>query len=229
MTGTITRFGIVSFYRKGVKEWTGILKVIERSLLETRVTLRGPDAACLLDDVAIDYEQYIDKTSDWIINDLLTKYKCGITAGILTPSTDTITLDIVYVTLRAAIQTICDTVGWVYRVNFDFTLDFAPTFSHGLVAVAFTEGVDILDCKTLEDYTILKNEVRVRGARPTPEEEPITTVATVPTSTPNVSGGIDEFGVHAVSEFREDIGHQTTLDRMGRSSVDRRAKGQVPK
>lgn len=146
----MTYNGLVSIYRKGVKEFAGILKSIERTLESYSVIVSGIDISGLLDFSTITVESYTAKSPEYMIGDLLTKYPCGITAGNLATSGVSMDLMVNAEGLGAAIQRICKMVGYYYRTNIDRTLDFAQQFGSELVAVAFTEGVDIVTGRNKE-------------------------------------------------------------------------------
>jgi hypothetical protein len=160
---TITKNGLVSIYRRGEREFTGVLKHIERSLASTRVVLSGSDNSILLDTVVVELQMYENKTPDYIINDLLTKYQCGITPGSLAAYPGTISVTIDTESLLKAIPRIVDQVGWVFRVNHNRTLDLADNFTGGTTAAVFTEGDNIFDADRVEDFYAVKNWMRVIG------------------------------------------------------------------
>jgi hypothetical protein len=119
--------------------------------LETySVIVSGIDISGLLDFSTITVESYTAKSPEYMIGDLLTKYPCGITAGNLATSGVSMDLMVNAEGLGAAIQRICKMVGYYYRTNIDRTLDFAQQFGSELVAVAFTEGVDIVTGRNKE-------------------------------------------------------------------------------
>jgi hypothetical protein len=203
----ITSNGLVSIYRKGVKEFLGVLATIERSLSDApQVTLSGPDISRLLDTRVVQSENYSTKTPQYIINDLLTKYPCGITAGQLGTCAATLTITIDTETLRAAIQRICSAVNWNFRVNIDLTLDFAEDFTGGLSSASFTEGVNILNCKRTQDYTTVANWVRMKGSGIVSMKQD--------------GAMIQQQGLLQAPAFQKTVTDQTTLDTMCQANLD---------
>jgi hypothetical protein len=143
--------GLVTIYRKGVKEFAGVMKNTEQTLVGLSVIVSGVDISNLLETVTVGTEPYSAQTPEYMINDLLTKYPCGITPGNLATYIGApFDLFVNYESLGSAIRRICNMVGYYFRVNLDRTLDFAQQFGSGLAPVAFTEGVDILDARNTE-------------------------------------------------------------------------------
>jgi len=203
---TITHGGLVSIYRRGVKDFAGVLKSRERSLSDApRVILRGSDISALLDR-CVELELYASQTPQYIINDLLTKYPCGISAGSLGTSAALLTITIDTESLSDAIQRICSAVNWNFRVTLNRTLDFAENFTGGIVPVAFEEGVKILDAKWSEDDYALANWIRMKG-------DGIT-------STKQDGAAIAAQGLHQAPAFQKTISDQTTLDTMCQALLD---------
>jgi hypothetical protein len=66
--------------------------------------------------------------------------------------------------LPAAIQRICDVVGWKFRVNLDRTLDFASAFNGAVTTVTFAEGVRLVSVDSSVDYTAIANRIRTKGS-----------------------------------------------------------------
>jgi len=161
--GTITKNGLVSIYRRGVKEFAGVLKHHNRSLASTRVVLSGSDVSILLDTRVVELKMYETKTADYMINDLLTTYQSGITPGSLAAYPNTLYVTIDTESLLKAITRIVDQVGWLFRVNHDRTLDFADNFTGGATAAVFIEDDNIFDIDRDEDYFAVKNWIRMKG------------------------------------------------------------------
>jgi hypothetical protein len=209
---TITRGGLVSIYRRGVKDFAGVLKGRERSLSDApRVILRGADVSVLLDR-CVELELYASKTPQFIIADLLSKYPCGILAGSLGACAAELTITIDTESLSDAIPRICKAVNWNFRVTLGRTLDFAETFTGGIVPVAFEEGVKrvenslILDAKWSEDDYSLANWIRMKG-------DGIT-------STKQDGAAIAAQGLHQAPAFQKTISDQATLDTMCQALLD---------
>jgi hypothetical protein len=203
---TITRGGLVSIYRRGIKDFAGVLKGRERSLSDApRVILRGADVSALLDR-CVELELYDSKTPQYMINDLLTKYPCGISAGNLGTCAALLSIPIDTESLFEAIERICKAVNWNFRVTLNRTLDFAETFTGGIVPVAFEEGVKILDAKWSEDDYSLANWIRMKG-------DGIT-------STKQDGAAIAVQGLHQAPAFQKTISDQATLDTMCQALLD---------
>jgi len=156
--------GLINIYRKGVKEFAGQFKIIERSLSESpKVMLSGPDLSSFLSTRVVDTEIYNDKTPQYMVDDLLTNYPCGITPGVLAEYPDSLDLTVETETLFDAITRILDQVGWKFRVNLDRTLDIGPSFSGGTTTAVFEEGINIISLDLTEDYMGVANYIRTRG------------------------------------------------------------------
>jgi hypothetical protein len=192
-------FGLMNVYRKGVQEFAGIYLVPDRHLSDApRVTLQGQDLSFLLVDRVVDLKIYPDKTPQYIINDLLTSFDCGITPGTLGVCAATLTITVTSETPLAAIQRVCDAVCWTFRLNLDRTLDFAETFGGSPSGAAFTEGIDIFDLDAGSDYRKIANWIRMVG-------DGIV-------STKQDGTNIMAQGRHQISSFQTSISSQSTLD-----------------
>ena len=195
----IVPFGLMSVYRKGVKEFAGVYLVPDRHLSDApRVTLRGQDLSFLLVDRVVDLKVYGSKTPAYIINDLLISFDSGITPGTLQSSSDTLTSTITSETLLAGIRRVCDGVCWDFRVNLDRTLDIAENFGGLPSGAAFTEGIDIFDLDAGSDYGKIANWVRMVG-------DGIV-------STKQDGTNIMAQGLHQLPSFQTSISLQSTLD-----------------
>ena len=192
-------FGLMNVYRKGVQEFAGVYLVPDRHLSDApRVTLQGQDLTFLLIDRVVDLKIYNDKTPQYIINDLLTSFDCGITVGSLGSCGATLTITIASENLQAAIQRVCDAVCWNFRLNLNRTLDFAEVFGGSPSGVTFTEGIDIFDLDAGSDYGKIANWVRMVG-------DGIV-------STKQDGTNIMAQGPHQVPSFQTSISSQSTLD-----------------
>ncbi len=206
---TITINGFVNIYRKGVKEFHGILNRPNRSLSDSpRVVLKGPDVSVLLNDKIVDTKIYAAKTPQFIIGNLLTSFPCGITAGSLGTNATSLTITVENETLAKAIPRICDLVGWKYRVNLDRTLDFAESFSGGTSSAAFTESTDILMLDRQTNYSAVANYIRMKG--------------TGIYSIKQDGTKIQEQGIHQAAAFNKSISDQDTLDAACQAYLDMR-------
>ena len=203
----IATFGLVSIYRKGVKEFAGVYTVPDRHLSDApRVTLRGLDQTFLLIDRVVDLKIYSGKTPAYIINDLLTSFDSGINAGSLESSSDVLTITITSENLLAGIQRVCDAVCWDFRLGLDRTLDLAENFGGLPSGASFTEGVDIFDADVSADYTKIANWVRMVG-------DGIV-------STKQDGTNIMDQGLHQIPAFQNSISSQSTLDTICQALLD---------
>jgi len=204
---TITPHGYVNIYRLGAKEFHGILKRIKRSLSDSpRVGLSGPDVSVLLNDRVVDTKIYQSKTPQFIIDDLLDSFPCGITPGNLGSCATSLTITIETELLTKAIPRICDLVNWKYRVTLTRTLDFAESFSGGTTSAAFTEGSDIFLIDRDINYSPIANYIRMRG-------DGIV-------STKQDGTKIQEQGLHQAPAFNKSISDQATLDAACQALLD---------
>jgi len=163
---TITRRGLVSFYRLGVKEYIGIMSKPGRSLSgNPQVVLGGTDASALLETRVVTTKSYLTKTVSYIVGDLLASYPCGITIGTIDDYSATLTMDFADETLVSSISRLLNLIGWEYEITNSYALNAKETLGTELPAVAFTEGVDLFDVKWAEDSTVLANSIRMRGAQ----------------------------------------------------------------
>ena len=203
----IVPFGLVSIYRKGVKEFAGVYLVPNRHLSDApRVTLHGSDQTFLLVDRVVDLKIYSSKTPAYIINDLLTSFDSGINPGSLPSSSDSLTITITSETLLAAVQRVCDAVCWDFRVNLDRTLDIAENFSGLPSGASFTEGIDIFDVDATSDYSKIANWIRMVGNGIV--------------STKQDGTNIMDQGLHQLPAFQTSISSQSTLDIICQALLD---------
>jgi len=192
-------FGLMNVYRKGVQEFAGVYLVPDRHLSDApRVTLQGQDLTFLLLDRVVDLKIYNNQTPQYIINDLLTSFDCGITVGSLGSCAATLTITITSENLLASIQRVCDAVCWNFRLNLNRSLDFAELFGGSPSGVAFTEGIDIFDLDAGSDYGKIANWVRMVG-------DGIV-------STKQDGTNIMDQGLHQIPSFQTSISSQSSLD-----------------
>lgn len=109
-------------------------------------------------------------------------------------------------TLMAAIQQICNLVGWVYRVNPNLTLDFSAAFGRGAVPVSFVEGQNILTATTITDYFTEVNVLHVKGNGVNAIAEDKTSLA--------------EVGLLESTDLQTSISDQTTLNLAAISALN---------
>jgi hypothetical protein len=194
----LTNDGLVSIYRKGVKEFGGILKIPKRTIGSRSVTLSGSDASILLSDRDVDVESFPAWYPQDILTYLLAKYPTCITAGTLGAYANYVSLMFTTEDLRATIQRLCLLVGWTFRINADLSLDFAETFGTGVKSVEFTEGDNLTGGDRADDYTSIANVIRMKG-------DGITSMR-------SDADSIFAVGVHELPAFQATISDQATLD-----------------
>ena len=200
-------FGLMTVYRKGVAEFAGVYLVPDRHLSDApRVSLIGMDLTFLLIDRVVDLKIYNSKTPQYIINDLLTSFDCGITPGALGACAATLTITITSETVLAGIQRVCDAVCWNFRLNLDRTLDLAEIFGGSPSGAAFTEGVDIFDVDATSDYRKIANWIRMVG-------DGIV-------STKQDGTNIMAQGLHQLPSFQTSISSQSTLETACQALLD---------
>jgi Bacterial Ig-like domain (group 1) len=199
--------GLVGIWRYGVKEYGGILQRVERTLGDhPTVTLYGIDFAGLMAQRVVDLEYLFSMTAQAAISYLLNKYYCGLTVGSLPGTSPTVNVTVDTETLQAAVKSICDAVGYVYRVNPNLTLDFASAFGRGLQSVAFTEGVNLSSCQTITDYSTEVNVLHTKG-------NGIRTIASDLTS-------LEEIGLMEGTDLQSTITDQPTLNTQAQADLN---------
>jgi hypothetical protein len=154
----------------------------------------------------VDLKIYSAKTADYIIDDLLDSFPCGITPGTLAACPTELTITIDTESLFKAIPRICDLVGWHYRVTLNRTLDLAESFTGGTTAASFTENEEILDATRKINYRSTANKIRMKG-------DGIY-------STKQDGTKIQQQGIHEAPAFNRTISDQTTLDEACQALVD---------
>jgi len=203
---TLTPNGYVNIYRKGVREFHGIFREFERTL-SPQVVLKGPDVSFLLDDRVVDTKIYSAQTPQYIINDLLNSFPCGISSGALGSCASVLTITIDTESLLKAIGRIVEMVNWKYRVTLARTLDFAESFSGGNTSARFKEGINLCgDSRRKVSFYSVRNRVRMRG-------DGIT-------STKQDGSKIQSQGLHELPAFQKSISNQSTLDTACQALLD---------
>jgi hypothetical protein len=213
-SSTITRRGLVSIYRKGVKEqFSGVLTLIERTLSDpSRIVLSGADTKSLLDTRVVTIKDYSSKTVLYMLTDLLTNFWCGVSLGVVSDYPGTLTQTFADETVGSSIARLCDYIGWQYRVTAAIKLDVKPTFGSILSDVTFTQGVNLfLNSYRLDDRQIC-NSIRMRGA-----EDLVSTVFD------GTSIMDDDLGLLEEVAFQKSIGVQDTLDIAANAELARRS------
>jgi hypothetical protein len=199
---TITRRGIVSIFRYGVKEYSGVLTAIERNLADPpHVTLTGLDSKSLMDTRVVTIKDYSAQTVQYIFNDLLTSFWCGVALGTVASYPSTITQTFADQSLSSAIAALCDILGWLYRVDTSNLLDLQPNFGSLKPAIQFVEGQNLFTNDYKIDDQQVCNSVRMRGAN-----------TLVSTQFDGASIENDDLGLLETVTFEKSIIDQNTLN-----------------
>jgi hypothetical protein len=206
---TIIKRGLVSIYRKGIKEFSGVLLKPSRLMSEnSRVVLGGIDSKALLGDRVVPLKDYSAKTLSYILSDLLTSYSCGISVGSLGTYPTTLSITFADQSLVDAVAHLCDVIGWLYRITSANGLDIKPSFGMSR-SIVFEEGVNLFQGENDEDYTQLSNSIRMRG-----NEDLVSTQVN--------SSSIEAIGLVEAVAFEKSIAVQATLDLAAVAELDRR-------
>ena len=65
--------------------------------------------------------------------------------------------------VRAAVASLCDVIGWLYRVTAGNALDLKSSFGANKPNISFVEAVNLFMATISENYTQTANSVRMRG------------------------------------------------------------------
>jgi hypothetical protein len=202
--------GLVSIYRLGFKEFSGVLTRIQRDMSETpHVLLQGVDIKTVLGTRVITLKDYSSKTLAYIISDLLATYPCGLTAGTISDYPSTLTVTFADETLVSSISRLCKLTGWVYRVNADYTLDMKDSFGENKWGITFTQGQNLFMSSITSDYTRICNHVRMRGKD---------TLVSVKYHAPTM----EQLGILEEVAFQKSITAQATLDLQAEAELTRK-------
>jgi hypothetical protein len=206
---TITKRGLVSIYRLGVKEYSGVLTKIRRVMSESpNRELGGTDSESLLETRVVTLKDYSEKTVAYILDDLLDSHPCGVTLGTI-GDYPALTITFADETLVSSISRLCDVIGWLYRVNADNSLDVKDAFGSSKSTITFTEGVNLFLADNTEDYTQISNSIRMRGNE-------------LLVSTAFDGASIEDIGLIEDVVFQKSIGDQGTLDIAALAELARR-------
>lgn len=212
---TITRRGLVSIYRKGVKDYGGVLTKIHRSMAAPpQVVLGGTDSKALLETRVVTLKDYSAKTATYMLNDLIVSYPCFISLGTIAEYATEFSMTFADETLVSSISRLCDVIGWVYRLNTDLTLDAAPSFGMDRSEVVFERGVNLFIAGNDEDYTHMCNSLRMKG------KEALVSTQFDPAS-------IESLGLVEDVAFQKSIDVQATLDIAAIAELGRRLTGAI--
>jgi len=153
----------IAIYRRGVLEFSGRVLTRERVGGATPVlTLTGLDEKVMLQRRVIQSQNYIADPGT-IIPNLLSLYPCGITAGIISMYGSVITLAASYENLYDALTAVANQTGWMFRLNADRTLDFAPSFDV-VQSITITSGGDEATADYKEDWSKIDTTIYVVGS-----------------------------------------------------------------
>lgn len=212
---TITKRGLVSIYRKGLKEYAGLLTKINRVSSENpQRVLAGTDTKALLETKVVTLKDYYAKTVPYIVDDLLDSYPCGISLGTVGTYATDLTITFADETLVSTISRLCDVIGWLYRVKTDNSLDVKESFGASKPTITFTEGVNLFIASNTEDYTQMSNSLRMRGKE--------TLVSTI-----HDGASIEDLGLIEDVAFQKSIDVQGTLDIAAAAELARRTGGVI--
>jgi hypothetical protein len=165
MTVSVGGWWVVEIYRLGVKEFIGrIMKANYRSGTSAQLTISGVDDTVTLQR-RVANKGYTDEPKN-IINDLLIRYPCGITAGTISTYGSTINLVATYENLFDALRQISKITGWKFRRNSsNNTIDFATDFG-SVKSVTVAMGTNEVGASHDFDWTSLDTKVYVVGKGP---------------------------------------------------------------
>lgn len=162
--GIIPR-GLVTIYRLGTAEYSGVLTKIHQDLSESpQVLLGGTDSKSLLETCVVTLSDYSGKTLTEIIQGLLGTYPCAISAGTIESYPSPLSTALVDEYLVSSISRVVGLIGWFYRVTADRKLDVASSFGISKPNIVFTEGTSLFRVANDEDYTQIVNSLRMRGS-----------------------------------------------------------------
>lgn len=152
----------VEIYRLGVKEFAGRIMHRKRvSGANPLVTIDGVSEVITLQRRVVN-RTYLDDPKN-IVNDLLSRFPCGITAGAISLFGSNIKVVASYESLYDALIQVQNATGWLFRLNANKTLDFAPSF--GTVKnITILEGNQETESTHDEDWSQLDTTVYAVGA-----------------------------------------------------------------
>jgi len=212
--GIIPR-GLITIYRLGAAEYSGVLTKIHRDLSESpQVRLGGTDSKSLLETRVVTLSDYSGKTLTEIITGLLNAYPCAVSAGEIETYPSALSISLADEYLVSSISRVVNLIGWFYRVTPDRELDVASTFGISRPNITFSEGTNLFRVANDEDYTQIMNSVRMRGSS--------TLVSTV----------FDDPSIGAVGKldgiaFQKSIATQSTLDIAANAELARCVTGAI--
>lgn len=162
MTVSVEGWWAVEIYRLGTKEFAGRIMHRKRvSGTNPLLTIDGVSEVITLQRRIVN-RTYLDDPKNIII-DLLATFPCGITAGSISLFGSNIRLVASYEGLYDALIQIQNATGWLFRLNANKTLDFAPSFGT-VQAITILEGNQETESTHEEDWSQLDTTVYAVGA-----------------------------------------------------------------
>ena len=162
MAVSIGGWWAVEIYRLGVKEFAG--RIMHRKRVSGATPLLSFDGVSEVITLQrrIVNRTYLDDPKN-IITDLLTRFPCGITAGAISLFGSNIKVECTYEGLYDALIQIQKATGWLFRLNADKTLDFAPSFGT-VQSITIAKGDQEAESTHDEDWSQLDTKVYAVGA-----------------------------------------------------------------
>jgi hypothetical protein len=190
----------IEVYRKGVVEFIGRIFTRDRqSGMNPQTTVTGVDEIIMVQR-RVANKGYTDEPK-LIIQDLLTRYPCGISAGNIATYGAVIKIDATYQNLYDALMQVAKITGWNFRLNPNRTLDFAPAF--GVTRdITIQSGGSLAQGRHHEDWSQIDTKVYVIGKA---AEAALVSVAEDPQ-------GSLTYGLIEEPFFEKNIDEQGTLD-----------------
>jgi len=161
---TLGGWWFIEIYRRGTLEFSG--RILTRSRVggpNPQLTITGLDEKLTLQR-RVANRTYLDEPKN-IINDLLVRYSCGISAGSISLYGSVISLPATYTNLFDALNQITTITGWKFHLNANRTLDFAPGFG-GTPAINVQTPGNEATAQHKEDWTNIDTKVYAVGSSP---------------------------------------------------------------
>jgi hypothetical protein len=151
----------IEIHRKGVVDFMGRIFTRKRqSGPNPQLTVTGVDEVIMIQR-RVANKGYTDEPK-LIIEDLLTRYPCGISAGTIATFGAVIKLDATYENLYDALMQIAKVTGWKFRLNPNRTLDFGQSFGTTR-DITINLGENLAQSTHEEDWTQIDTKVYVIG------------------------------------------------------------------
>jgi hypothetical protein len=151
----------IEIYRKGTVEFAGRIFTRERqSGTNPQLTLTGVDEVIMVQR-RVANKGYTDEPK-LIIEDLLTRYPCGVSAGNIATYGAVIKIDATYENLYDALMQIAKVTGWKFKLNANRTLDFGPSFGT-TQDITIASGGELAKSTHKEDWSQIDTKVYVIG------------------------------------------------------------------